>query len=69
MTAKLPPLYCCACAAPLDDPYNPVAYGDCVVCEQFVCENCDAGHFPESGQSVCPSHADHPDAAGAEDRP
>lgn len=51
--------WCAVCGRDLDS----VAYGDCVVCERFVCEACDAGYNPDSGQSVCPAHADHPDAA------
>ncbi|MET8680978.1 hypothetical protein ABZW18_26205 [Streptomyces sp. NPDC004647] len=59
----IPPHTCVHCDADLSQGES--AYGDCVACGWFVCEACDAGHLPESGQSVCPSCTRHPDAAHA----
>lgn len=55
--------WCVECGADLGD-HATVAYGDCVVCEYFVCESCDAGYDSDTGHSVCPRHAGHPAAAG-----
>jgi hypothetical protein len=63
------PLVCVVCSEDLDE--SDVAYGDCVGCGWMVCEGCDTGVLPGSGQSVCPAPEcrAHPDAAGADHAP
>ncbi len=57
-----PPRQCTVCGDDFDEVQ--MAYGDCPVCEQFVCEGCDEGYDPATGQMVCPEHAADPRAAG-----
>lgn len=66
---EIPPLVCVECSEDLEQ--STVAYGDCVVCGWMVCENCDAGTIPATGQSVCPVAECRapPDAADAEHTP
>ncbi|MFH8346809.1 hypothetical protein [Streptomyces sp. NPDC018045] len=55
-----PERICAVCREDLDE--LEIAYGDCPVCEQFVCEGCDDGYDPTTGQMVCPDHAADPRA-------
>ncbi|MEV0445308.1 hypothetical protein AB0I84_07415 [Streptomyces spectabilis] len=56
-----PPRICVVCREDLDD--LDVPYGDCPVCGYLVCEDCEAGYDPATGQFVCPKHADDPRAS------
>lgn len=63
------PLVCAECMEELED--GEIAYGECVGCGWMVCQDCDAGIIPGTGQSVCPAPEcrAHPDASGAEHTP
>ncbi|MFD7015878.1 hypothetical protein [Streptomyces sp. NPDC059928] len=56
-----PERICAVCLEDLDA--TDVPYGDCPVCGQYVCEHCEAGYDPTTGQFVCPDHASDPLAA------
>jgi hypothetical protein len=66
---NMPPLVCVVCDEDLEN--GEAAYGDCVGCGWMVCEACDAGIVPGTGQSVCPAPEcrAHPDAVDAEHAP
>ncbi|MFM9596098.1 hypothetical protein ACKI1J_39970 [Streptomyces scabiei] len=59
----LPPSVCRLCDTDLADPYNRLASAICVVCGYWVCELCDGGTDPNTGDAVCDDHKGHPLAA------
>lgn len=60
----LPPPVCRPCGADLDDDAgNQLAFAICVVCGYWVCELCDGGTDPNTGDAVCEDHKGHPLAA------
>ncbi|MCM1967777.1 hypothetical protein [Streptomyces sp. G1] len=59
-----PPRICVACHDDLDELADRgIPCGDCPVCGYLVCENCEAGYDPDTGQFACPQHANDPRAA------
>ncbi|WP_345253358.1 hypothetical protein [Streptomyces hundungensis] len=55
---------CAVCSDDLEKLADEgIPYGDCPVCGCLVCENCEAGYDPTTGQFVCPDHASDPRAA------
>ena len=60
---SLPPEICRLCRTELDASDCETAYGQCPVCRYFVCELCDGGTDPETGDAVCEDHKHHPAAA------
>ncbi|MEU9246486.1 hypothetical protein ACFYSF_05120 [Streptomyces canus] len=59
----LPPEVCRRCDADLADTRNQLASAICVVCGYWVCELCDGGTDPATGDAVCADHKGHPLAA------
>ncbi|MFE6144165.1 hypothetical protein [Streptomyces sp. NPDC056442] len=55
----LPPHICRLC----DTDGEQLASAICVVCGYWVCEACDGGTDPTTGDAVCDDHKDHPLAA------
>ncbi|MET9354359.1 hypothetical protein ABZY14_15425 [Streptomyces sp. NPDC006617] len=56
----LPPEVCRLCDADLADTCKQVASAICVVCGYWVCELCDGGTDPATGDAVCADHKGHP---------
>ncbi|MFD5427453.1 hypothetical protein [Streptomyces sp. NPDC127084] len=56
----LPPQICRLCDADLNDATNQLASAICVVCGYWVCELCDGGTDPATGDAVCEDHKGHP---------
>ncbi|MFD8509758.1 hypothetical protein ACFV27_01230 [Streptomyces antimycoticus] len=59
----LPPHICRLCHTGLDDGGSQIASAICVVCGYWVCELCDGGTDPATGDAVCEDHKGHPRAA------
>ncbi|MFB7829295.1 hypothetical protein [Streptomyces hydrogenans] len=59
----LPPRICRVCRTNLDDDTEQLASAICVVCGYWVCEVCDGGTDPTTGDAVCDDHKSHPLAA------
>lgn len=59
----LPPHICRMCEADLEADGEQLAAAICVVCGYWVCELCDGGTDPATGDAVCDDHKSHPLAA------
>ncbi|MFJ4684740.1 hypothetical protein [Streptomyces sp. NPDC088789] len=57
---SLPPGICRLCGTDLDNSGQPLASAICVVCGYWVCELCDGGTDPDTGDAVCADHKGHP---------
>ncbi|MGM9465416.1 hypothetical protein [Streptomyces murinus] len=60
----LPPDHICRrCLTDLDGADTRLASAICVVCGYWICEMCDGGTDPATGDAVCDDHKGHPLAA------
>ncbi|MFD9792131.1 hypothetical protein ACFWXK_14395 [Streptomyces sp. NPDC059070] len=56
----LPPGLCRLCDTDLDGADNRLAFAICVVCGYWICELCDGGTDPETGDAVREDRKEHP---------